>query len=304
MLSTPGHGHGALEALGLHPSGDVHWNLAVPDLIDMAVARNEGVLSAHGALVTETGERTGRSPNDKFIVDESTTSGDINWGDVNVSTDLATFTGLRAKVVAHLSAQEALFVQDLRCGAEPSEALPIRVVTQNAWHSAFARNMFIRPDPSELDGHVPEFTVLHAPHFEADPAVDGVNSHVFVIVNYEAKEVIIGGSRYAGEIKKSIFSVMNLILPRKGILPMHCSANTNGENTAIFFGLSGTGKTTLSADPKRALIGDDEHGWGSSGVFNFEGGCYAKLIDLSEEDEPAIFATTRKRGTVLENIVA
>ncbi len=303
MLSTPGHGRGALEALGIHPSGEVHWNLGANDLIDMAVARGEGVLSAHGALVTETGERTGRSPNDKFIVDEATTTMDINWGDVNVSTDLATFTGLRAKVVAHLSEQGALFVQDLRCGAEPTEALPIRVVTHTAWHSAFARNMFIRPASEELADHAPEFTVLHAPHFEADPEVDGVNSHVFVIVNYAAKEVIIGGSRYAGEIKKSIFSVMNLILPRKGILPMHCSANTNGENTAIFFGLSGTGKTTLSADPNRELIGDDEHGWGSSGVFNFEGGCYAKLIDLSEEDEPAIFATTRRRGTVLENIV-
>ncbi len=303
MLSTPGHGHGALEAIGIHPSGIVHWNVTVPELIDMAVERSEGVLSAHGALVTETGERTGRSPNDKFIVDEPTTTNDINWGKVNVSTDLATFAHLRAKVVAHLSAQTTLFVQDLRCGAEPSEALPIRVITQHAWHSAFARNMFIRPEASDLSNHAPEFTVLHAPNFEADPAEDGVNSHVFVIVNYEAKEVIIGGSQYAGEIKKSIFSVMNLILPRKGILPMHCSANTNGENTAIFFGLSGTGKTTLSADPKRALIGDDEHGWGSSGVFNFEGGCYAKLIDLSEEDEPAIFATTRMRGSVLENVV-
>lgn len=303
MPATLGSISGDLSQHGLDPQGEVHWNLDAPDLIELAVERGEGVLSAHRALVTETGERTGRSPNDKFIVDEATTTEDINWGDVNVSTDLATFTALRAKVVAFLEARDALFVQDLYCGAESTEALPIRVITHNAWHSAFARNMFVRPDAARLAEHEPEFTVLHAPHFEADPAVDGVNSHVFVIVNYAAKEVIIGGSRYAGEIKKSIFSVMNLILPKKGILPMHCSANTNGENTAIFFGLSGTGKTTLSADPKRALVGDDEHGWGANGVFNFEGGCYAKLIDLSEEDEPAIFGTTRRFGTVLENIV-
>ena len=273
------------------------------DLIERAAERGEGVFSAHRALVTETGERTGRSPNDKFIVDEQTTTEDINWGDVNVSTDLDTFMRMRAKVVEYLSSQDALWVQDLYCGADFSEALPIRVINQNAWHNAFARNMFVRPTAEQLEAHTPEFTVLHAPHFEANAEEDGLNSQCFVIVNYEAKEVIIGGTRYAGEIKKSIFSVMNLILPKKGILPMHCSANTNGENTAIFFGLSGTGKTTLSADPKRALIGDDEHGWGSNGVFNFEGGCYAKLIDLSEEDEPAIFGTTRKFGTVLENIV-
>ena len=251
--------------------------------------------------MTETGERTGRSPNDKFIVEEDSTSNDVNWGDVNIYTDLATFERLRAQVIDYLSEQEHLFVQDLACGAEPSEALQIRVITHNAWHSTFARNMFVRPSVEELTSHTPDFTVFHAPHFEANDA--SLNSQCFVIVNYAAGEVIIGGTRYAGEIKKSIFSVMNLILPKKGILPMHCSANTTGENTAIFFGLSGTGKTTLSADPKRALIGDDEHGWGANGVFNFEGGCYAKLIDLSEEDEPAIFATTRRRGTVLENIV-
>jgi len=303
MPAAYGSISGDLSQHGLSPQGEVHWNLDAPQLIELAVERGEGVFSAHKALVTETGERTGRSPNDKFIVDEASTTDDINWGDVNVSTDLATFTALRAKVVDYLQARDALFVQDLYCGAEVTEALPIRVITHNAWHSAFARNMFVRPDEARLGAHEPQFTVLHAPHFEAVPDVDGVNSHVFVIVNYAAKEVIIGGSRYAGEIKKSIFSVMNLILPKKGILPMHCSANTNGENTAIFFGLSGTGKTTLSADPKRALVGDDEHGWGANGVFNFEGGCYAKLIDLSEEDEPAIFGTTRRFGTVLENIV-
>ena len=293
----------SLSVHGLETSGIVHWNLPVESLVELAVARGEGVYSAHKALVTETGERTGRSPNDKYIVDEETTSDDINWGDVNVSTDLATFQKMRAKVVNYLSQQDDLFVQDLYCGADFSEALPIRVINQNAWHNAFARNMFIRPDAEQMKQHSPDFTVFHAPHFEADAASDGLNSQCFVMVNYQAKEVIIGGTRYAGEIKKSIFSVMNLILPKKGILPMHCSANTTGENTAIFFGLSGTGKTTLSADPKRFLIGDDEHGWGSNGVFNFEGGCYAKLIDLSQEDEPEIFATTRKFGSILENIV-
>ena len=303
MAETYGEPSGDLENHGLKYSGNIYWNLSAQDLIDLAVQRNEGTFSAHKALVTETGERTGRSPNDKFIVDEPTTSSDVNWGDVNISTDAVTFDRMRAKVVDYLSEQDDLFVQDLYCGADFSEALPIRVITQNAWHSAFARNMFIRPDQKRLESHSSQFTVFHAPHFEADADLDGLNSQCFVIVNYQAKEVIIGGTRYAGEIKKSIFSVMNLILPKKGILPMHCSANTTGENTAIFFGLSGTGKTTLSADPNRALIGDDEHGWGANGVFNFEGGCYAKLIDLSEEDEPAIFATTKKYGTVLENIV-
>jgi len=302
MAEAHGTPTGDLSSHGIAPAGDVYWNQDATTLIELAVARGEGVYSAHKALVTETGERTGRSPNDKFIVDEPSTSDDINWGDVNISTDAETFFRMRAKVVDFLSSRDALFVQDLYCGADFSEALPIRVINHNAWHNAFARNMFIRPSEEQLQHHAPEFTVLHAPHFEASPE-DGLNSHCFVIVNYAEKEVIIGGTRYAGEIKKSIFSVMNLILPKKGILPMHCSANTTGENTAIFFGLSGTGKTTLSADPKRALIGDDEHGWGSNGVFNFEGGCYAKLIDLSEEDEPAIFGTTRKFGTVLENIV-
>ena len=302
MAEVLGSHLGDLSAHGLNCAGNIHWNLPVEELVEMAVSRQEGVFSAHKALVTETGERTGRSPNDKFIVDEPTTNSDVNWGDVNISTDIETFTRMRAKVIDYLSAREDLFVQDLYCGADMSEALPIRVINQNAWHNAFARNMFIRPSKELLSSHAPEFTVFHAPHFEATKE-DGLNSQCFVIVNYQAGEILIGGTRYAGEIKKSIFSVMNLILPKKGILPMHCSANTNGENTAIFFGLSGTGKTTLSADPKRALIGDDEHGWGSNGVFNFEGGCYAKLIDLSEEDEPEIFGTTRKFGSILENIV-
>jgi phosphoenolpyruvate carboxykinase (ATP) len=301
MAKVYGIPSGDLTDSGLNPLGDVHWNLPAKSLIDLAVNRGEGLLSAHEALVTETGERTGRSPNDKFIVDEPSTSHDVNWGDVNISTDADTFSRLKTKVISYLDSCDALFVQDLFCGAEPSEALSVRIINQTAWHNAFARNMFIRPSAKELSAHQPEFTVYHAPHLEVED--ENLNSRCFVIVNYAAGEVIIGGTRYAGEVKKSIFSVMNLIMPRKGILPMHCSANTTGENTAIFFGLSGTGKTTLSADPKRALIGDDEHGWGATGVFNFEGGCYAKLIDLSEEDEPEIFSTTRRKGTVLENVI-
>jgi phosphoenolpyruvate carboxykinase (ATP) len=301
MASIVGTPSGDLSESGIMTDATVHWNLDNIALIDLAVEREEGFLSAHGALVTETGERTGRSPNDKFIVDESSTNQDVNWGDVNISTDKVVFERLKVQVIEYLSQRDDLFVQDLYCGSEKSEALPIRVINQNAWHNAFARNMFVRPTSEQLKTHVPQFTVYHAPHFEAND--EDLNSQCFVIVDYAAGEVIIGGTRYAGEIKKSIFSVMNLILPKKGILPMHCSANTTGENTAIFFGLSGTGKTTLSADPKRALIGDDEHGWGANGVFNFEGGCYAKLINLSEEDEPEIFGTTRRKGTVLENIV-
>ena len=301
MANVVGAPSGDLSESGIMTDATVYWNLDNLTLIDLAVERGEGFLTTDGALVTETGERTGRSPNDKFIVNEPTTNEDVNWGDVNISTDKEVFERLKIEVINYLSKRNSLFVQDLYCGAEESEALPIRVVNQNAWHSAFTRNMFVRPTKSQLKTHKPQFTVYHAPHYEADD--DDLNSECFVIVNYELGEVIIGGTRYAGEIKKSIFGVMNLILPKKGILPMHCSANTNGENTAVFFGLSGTGKTTLSADPRRALIGDDEHGWGANGVFNFEGGCYAKLINLSEQDEPEIFATTRQKGTVLENIV-
>ena len=298
MASTVGVPSGDL---GFSTNAKLHWNLDALQLVDLSIERGEGVLSAHGALVTETGERTGRSPNDKFIVNEPSTNKDVNWGDVNISTDVETFARLKTQVIDYLASRDSLFVQDLFCGTESSESLPIRIINQTAWHSVFARNMFVRPSDEELKFHKPQFTVFHAPHFEAED--ESLNSQCFVIVNYAAGEVIIGGTRYAGEVKKSIFSVMNLILPKRGILPMHCSANTTGENTAIFFGLSGTGKTTLSADPKRALIGDDEHGWGSNGIFNFEGGCYAKLINLSEEDEPEIFGTTRRKGSVLENIV-
>ncbi len=293
-----------LDTHGLNPAGNVHWNVNCENLIPMAVARQEGVLSAHGVLVTQTGDRTGRSPNDKFIVREEVVEDTVWWGKVNMPTTRAVFDNLRQKVRFHLNTKTELFVQDLHAGADEEERLSIRVVTENAWHAAFARNMFLRPSVSEVENHQPEFTVLHAPSFLADADEDGVNSGVFVIVCFSERCVIIGGTEYAGEIKKSIFSIMNYLLPSRGHLAMHCSANV-GESgdCAVFFGLSGTGKTTLSADPKRPLIGDDEHGWNDTGVFNFEGGCYAKMVDLSAEDEPAIFATTRMPGTILENVI-
>jgi phosphoenolpyruvate carboxykinase (ATP) len=288
----------------LSPAGKIHWNNEGTDLIEQAVKREEGFLSAHGVLITETGDRTGRSPNDKFIVREELVEDNVWWGDVNVPTTRYVFDNLREKVRNYLNLMPELFVQDLYAGADENQRLPIRVVTENAWHAAFSRNMFLRPSQEQIESHVPEFTILHAPNFLADAEIDGINSGAFVIVCFSEKQVIIGGTKYAGEIKKSIFSVMNYILPTQGQLPMHCSANVGQEgDCAVFFGLSGTGKTTLSADPNRPLIGDDEHGWNHDGVFNFEGGCYAKMIDLSEQDEPEIFATTRMHGTILENVI-
>ncbi len=284
-------------------NGKIHLNLSTEDLINIAESVGEGIFSAHKALVTDTGGRTGRSPNDRFIVDDSASKENIHWGQTNVSISAEIFDSLKNKIVTFLSEQEQLFIQELYCGAEENQKLSLKVITQTAWHSAFARNMFIRPNADELESHSAQFTILHAPDFRAIPEEDGTNSDAFVMINLEQKVVIIGGTEYAGEIKKSIFSVMNYLLPLEGVLPMHCSANTTGENTAVFFGLSGTGKTTLSADQNRMLIGDDEHGWGLNGVFNFEGGCYAKLIDLSEDDEPVIFSTTRKFGSILENVV-
>ena len=293
-----------LGAHGLTPTGYIHWNNDVTNLIEKSVKREEGILSAHGVLITETGERTGRSPNDKFIVREELVEDNVWWGDVNTPTTRDVFDNLRQKVRTYLNSKPELFVQDLYAGADENQRLPIRVVTENAWHAAFSRNMFLRPSQEQIESHVPEFTILHAPNFLADAEIDGINSGVFVIVCFSEKQVIIGGTKYAGEIKKSIFSVMNYILPTQGQLPMHCSANVGQEgDCAVFFGLSGTGKTTLSADPNRPLIGDDEHGWNHDGVFNFEGGCYAKMIDLSEQDEPEIFATTRMPGTILENVI-
>ena len=287
---------------GLEPSGNVHWNMGPEDLHQMAVDLNEAKLTSDSVLLAVTGERTGRSPNDRFIVDEAGMAEEVWWGEVNRPTAPAVFDRLLVKVQEHLNSVENVFVKDAFCGADKDYRMPVRLVTEKAWHAAFMHNMFVRATEEEIPSHIPEFTILHVPEMKSSMS-DGVNSDVFVIIALDRGMVIIGGTHYAGEIKKAIFTIMNHILPSKGLLPMHCSANTDGENAALFFGLSGTGKTTLSADPNRALVGDDEHGWSDNGVFNFEGGCYAKLIRLSKEDEPAIYATTKMPGSILENVV-
>ena len=287
---------------GLEPSGNVHWNMGPEELHQMAVELNEAKLTSDSVLLAVTGERTGRSPNDRFIVDEAGMAEEVWWGEVNRPTAPAVFDRLLVKVQEHLNSVENVFVKDAFCGADKDYRMPVRLVTEKAWHAAFMHNMFVRATEEEIPSHIPEFTILHVPEMKSSMS-DGVNSDVFVIIALDRGMVIIGGTHYAGEIKKAIFTIMNHILPSKGLLPMHCSANTDGENAALFFGLSGTGKTTLSADPNRALVGDDEHGWSDNGVFNFEGGCYAKLIRLSEEDEPAIYATTKMPGSILENVV-
>ncbi len=287
---------------GLEPSGNVHWNMGPEELHRMAVELNEAKLTSDSVLLAVTGERTGRSPNDRFIVDEAGMAEEVWWGEVNRPTAPAVFDRLLVKVQEHLNSVEHVFVKDAFCGADKDYRMPVRLVTEKAWHAAFMHNMFVRATEEEIPSHIPEFTILHVPEMKSSMS-DGVNSDVFVIIALDRGMVIIGGTHYAGEIKKAIFTIMNHILPSKGLLPMHCSANTDGENAALFFGLSGTGKTTLSADPNRALVGDDEHGWSDNGVFNFEGGCYAKLIRLSEEDEPAIYATTKMPGSILENVI-
>ncbi len=294
------------EILSLTPHGiapaAIHANLATARLVETAVARGEGTLTAHGAFVAVTTPHTGRSPNDKFVVDEPRSSADM-WWDSNVRMTPEAFDRLHKDVRNYLSDQE-LQVQDLFAGADPTFRLAVRFVTPNAWHAHFVRNMFIEPRSADLVDFEPGFTVLHAPEFEADPARHGTRSSTFIALNFAQRLVLIGGTRYAGEMKKSIFTVLNYLLPAQGVLPMHCSANVGPEgDTAIFFGLSGTGKTTLSADSARGLIGDDEHGWSDAGVFNFEGGCYAKVIRLSADGEPEIYAASRRFGTVLENVV-
>src|SRR5918992_5586556 len=293
-----------LAAQGLHPSGRVHWNLVVPDLMRAAARRNEGEFAEMGPFVANTAPHTGRSPNDKFVVREATTESEVDWGKVNQPFSPEHYAKLRADLQAHLNAARELFVQDLYCGAEPRYRLSVRYISPNAWHMAFVRNMFIRPEPSDLATFEPNFTVLHAPEFEATPQKHGTRSGTFIVLNLAERTILIGGTRYAGELKKSMFTVMNYLMPKQGVLSMHCSANVGkGGDTALFFGLSGTGKTTLSADPQRGLVGDDEHGWAKDGVFNFEGGCYAKVINLSPENEPDIYQTTQMFGTVLENVV-
>ncbi len=296
--------HG-LERYGITKARTVYWNLPPAQLYEHALKRGEAVLAAEGPLVARTGEHTGRSPNDKFLVREPESEGDIWWGKVNRSIAQAHFDQLLEGMKGYLEGRD-LYLFDGYAGADSRYRLPVRVVTEIAWHNLFARNMFVREtDPDRLSRFEPGFTVLSTPGFKADPAVHGTNSPTFIVVDLARRMVIIGGTGYAGEIKKSIFSVMNYLLPKVGVLSMHCSANygRDRDDVALFFGLSGTGKTTLSADPERALIGDDEHGWSDTGVFNIEGGCYAKVIRLSPEGEPGIYATTRRFGTILENVV-
>jgi phosphoenolpyruvate carboxykinase (ATP) len=280
----------------------IYANLTPPMLIEHAVRRGEGTLSDHGAFTAVTAPHTGRSAKDKFLVDDPGLTERI-WWEKNVRLDPASFERLQEDVRAYLDAHE-VFVQDLFAGADPAYRLPVRFVTPNAWHALFVRNMFIRALPAELAQFRPGFTVLHAPDLQADPARHGTRTGTFVVIDFVKRVVLIGGTRYAGELKKSIFTALNYLLPAQRVLPMHCSANVGpAGDTAIFFGLSGTGKTTLSADPTRQLIGDDEHGWSDRGVFNFEGGCYAKVIRLRPDTEPEIYAATQMFGTVLENVV-
>jgi phosphoenolpyruvate carboxykinase (ATP) len=282
-------------------SDKVHRNLHSGILVEHAVRRGEGLLADNGALVAYTGKYTGRTPKDKFTVKDPVTTELVNWGDVNQPFDSEKFDALFDRVTASLRNKE-LFVQDLYAGADSKYRLPIRVINEYAWHNLFVRALFVRPSAEELKTHRAEFTIVAAPEFQADPKRDGTRSEAFIVVSFTRKIVLIGGTKYAGEMKKSIFGVMNFLQPQNNVFPMHCSANVgkNGE-TALFFGLSGTGKTTLSADPERLLIGDDEHGWSPTGIFNFEGGCYAKCIKLSKENEPQIWNAIRF-GSVLENV--
>jgi phosphoenolpyruvate carboxykinase (ATP) len=309
-MSAPASVEAELASLGLSGLEAVHSNLSAARLAEEAVRRGEGLLAAHGPLVVDTGRYTGRSPNDKFIVKDAATEGKVAWGETNQAMSPESFERLREDMTAHARGKE-VFVQDLFVGADPDYRVPVRIITRYAWHSLFARNLFIRPTPAELEDHQPSpsgsfatYTVIDLPDFKADPERHGANSDTVIALNLTEKLVLVGGTEYAGEIKKSIFSIMNFELPGRGVMPMHCSANVGDEGrVALFFGLSGTGKTTLSADPARTLIGDDEHGWSDKGVFNFEGGCYAKVIKLNPQAEPEIYATTRRFGTVLENVV-
>ncbi|MCL4875173.1 MAG: phosphoenolpyruvate carboxykinase (ATP) [Anaerolineae bacterium] len=298
------HSQVGLEAAGIsHFIGQVFWNLNPAECYEQALRNREAILTADGALRVRTGQYTGRSPKDKFIVEEPGSKDTIWWGSVNTPISEAIFERLHHKITNHLSQQHKIYVLDTFVGADPDYRLPIRIITEAAYHALFSWNMFIRATPQEQARHVPEFTVMAAPSLFADPEYDGTRTGTFILLNFAKKMILIGGTLYSGEVKKGIFSVMNYLLPQRGVMPMHCSANEDKDgNTAVFFGLSGTGKTTLSADSSRTLIGDDEHGWSDRGVFNFEGGCYAKTINLSPEKEPEIYATTKMFGTILENV--
>jgi phosphoenolpyruvate carboxykinase (ATP) len=292
-----------LERHGIRPIGRVYWNLAPARLYEESLARKTGTLVHMGALATLTVPHTGRSPKDRFIVRDTLTERAVDWGAVNTPLSPAHYEALRADVAMHLGGRD-LFVLDARAGADEAHGIRVRIVSESPWHALFSYNIFLRPSLAELERFVPDFTVLHAPGMRAEPERHGTRTETSIVVNFTAREVLITGTHYAGEIKKSIFSVLNYLLPEQGVLPMHCSANVGPSgDVALFFGLSGTGKTTLSADPARGLIGDDEHGWGDEGIFNFEGGCYAKTIKLSRESEPEIYRATQMFGTILENVV-
>lgn len=296
---NPNHG---IERTGLKNLKAVQYNLLEPELYEEAIRRGEAKITAHGALVARTGQHTGRSAKDKFVVRDESTE-DRLWWDNNKAISPIQFETLYQDMIAHAEGLD-VFVQDLIGGADDNNALPTRIVTEHAWHSLFIRNLLIRPSRQSLSAFVPELTIIDLPSFKADPERHGCRTETIIAVDLKRMIVLIGGTSYAGEIKKSVFTALNYLLPETGVMPMHCSANLGDkDDAAVFFGLSGTGKTTLSADPARTLIGDDEHGWGEDGIFNFEGGCYAKTIRLSEEAEPEIFATTRRFGTILENVV-
>jgi len=290
-----------LNALHVRP-GRVHHNYTPPLLYEAALDRDEGILADTGSLVVRTPRHTGRSPEDRFIVRDESVADTINWGPVNKATDRASFNDLQTRMAAYAEDRD-LFVQDLYAGWDPSYRMPVRVITEKAWHSLFAYNMFVRPADRTDDAFDPRFTVLDLCGFEADPDRDGTHSQAAIFIDLDQRLVLIGGTHYAGEIKKGIFSVLNYMLPEEDVLPMHCASNTGSHGSAVFFGLSGTGKTTLSADKRRTLIGDDEHGWSDDGVYNFEGGCYAKTIDITPKSEPEIHRAVTQFGAILENVV-
>ena len=292
-----------LDGQGITDTGNQYWNLGTAQLYEESLRRGEGKLASDGPLVVTTGKHTGRSANDKFTVRDDTTENTVDWGKTNRPMTPAHFDAVHQAFLTHMKDKD-LFVQDLWGGSDPDHRVAVRTVGELAWHSLFCRTMLVRPSDAEAGGMSPQFTVINLPSFKADPATMGTNSEAVVAVNFKKGLVLIGGTAYAGENKKSVFSILNYLLPEKGIMPMHCSANIGDDgDVAIFFGLSGTGKTTLSADSSRTLIGDDEHGWSDDSVFNFEGGCYAKLIRLDPEAEPEIYATTKRFGTVVENVV-
>ncbi|RIV92249.1 phosphoenolpyruvate carboxykinase [Aurantiacibacter xanthus] len=293
----------SLSEQGLSTKAKIYPNLGTAALVEHALERGEGKLAAHGPLVVETGRFTGRSVKDKFVVRDATTEESINWGAINQPMSPEHFANLKADFLAELEGKDELYVADLFGGSQPEYRVNVRVITQMAWHSLFVRTLLVRPTQDELATFAPEYTIINLPSFKADPERHGCRSDTVIAVNFTEKLILIGNTEYSGEMKKGVFGLLNYLLPEQGVMPMHCSANIGADGkTAIFFGLSGTGKTTLSADASRTLIGDDEHGWSDSAVFNFEGGCYAKVIDLSAEGEPEIYATTRMFGTILENV--